>query len=123
MRLLPGTGLTNGAIRRAVAYRRMSDAGIELMAGLPKLTEDAIRSKLPTVKLGEDPFDGRPLRTDLRNGGIVIYSVGRDKVDHCGVEEAYEHGDQCLFLNGEFGTYRLIECKHPDLPWPRLTRP
>jgi hypothetical protein len=31
-----------------------------------------------------DPFDGKPLRYQLENGGFVVYSVGQDKTDNGG---------------------------------------
>ena len=49
---------------------------------LPERLEQVVPEFLPAVL--SDPFDGRPLRYEVRGEGYVIYSVGADLVDDRG---------------------------------------
>jgi len=51
---------------------------------LPKKLEDLVPDLLPQVP--KDPFDGQPLRYVVRDGEVVIYSIGRNRIDDGGDE-------------------------------------
>jgi len=51
---------------------------------LPEKLEDLVPDFLPEVP--EDPFDGKQLRYVVRNGELLIYSIGRNRIDNGGDE-------------------------------------
>jgi hypothetical protein len=53
---------------------------------LPENLAELVPAQLETVPL--DPFDGRPLRYKRLSPGYVVYSVGFDRVDDGGVDDA-----------------------------------
>ncbi len=55
----------------------------------PSALQDLVPEFLPA--LPTDPFDGKPLRFDRKNGQVIIYSVGEDRRDDGGETEARSH--------------------------------
>jgi len=76
------------SVARGTASRDAVDAviGVELFrrknGRLPESLEELAPDFIPQVPT--DPFDGLPLRYELRDDGYVIYSVGEDRQDDGG---------------------------------------
>jgi len=66
--------------RTAVAVERYRVA----TGQLPQDIADLVPTYIETAPL--DPFDGRPLRYEKRDGGYVVYSIGPDGTDDGGIE-------------------------------------
>lgn len=52
------------------------------LGAFPQTLDELIPDHLPTIPI--DPFDGKPLRYRIEDDGIVVYSIGRNKVDDLG---------------------------------------
>ncbi len=63
-------------------------------ASLEELMPDYI-SEIPL-----DPFDGEPLKITVVDDGIVIYSIGLNRIDENGRDHDFEDGDDITFCLG-----------------------
>jgi hypothetical protein len=87
--LTPAVMKVTEASARGEVLRDLALAGIaarryRLKHGeLPTKLTQLVPDFLPQVPL--DSFDGKPLRTSIKNGELVIYSVGKNLVDDGGV--------------------------------------
>jgi hypothetical protein len=83
-------GARNPAVCRAaaaaVAIRRLQLTKGRLPGELDELVPDYLGA------VPKDPYNGHPLHYALRDGEIIIYSVGRNLVDDGGLDEG-GHGD------------------------------
>jgi hypothetical protein len=93
-----GLALSNLALA-ATAYRA-GHGGYP--ATLDDLAPDYIK-EIPT-----DPFDGKPIKMAVVEGGVVLYSVGKDEKDDGGAEldSAKEKGDITFVLGLEYAERR-----------------
>ena len=64
----------------------------------PEKLSELVPEFLPAVP--PDPYDGRPLRPRRGEGGLVLYSVGRDRKDDGGrpMDEEKHEGDLAFRL-------------------------
>jgi hypothetical protein len=85
---------TRDLVRLAVAAR-----GYKAKHGkYPEKLADLVPDFIAEVPL--DPYDGRPMRLRREKGEIVIYSIGRDRVDDGGRpwDEQKQEGDLVFHL-------------------------
>lgn len=61
---------------------------------LPTSLADLTPRLLPSIPL--DPWDGQPLRLVVRDGSLVLYSIGADKLDHQGTPPPEGQGDTAI---------------------------
>lgn len=93
-----GLALSNLALA-ATAYR----AG---HGGYPATLDDLVPEYVKEIPT--DPFDGKPIKMAVVEGGVVLYSVGKDEKDDGGAEldSAKEKGDITFVLGLEYAGRR-----------------
>lgn len=101
----------------ADAKRRLAATGIAV-AGFqarnhryPKSLDELVPDYLPKIPL--DPWDGQPLRMRHADGGVILYSVGEDRVDDEGLGDLGEYisPDLPFHLGGAYPKHQL-DMKH-----------
>ena len=105
--LLPALQAAMAAGARGNATAQVTAAGIaaqrfRLKHGkLPARLEDLVPGFLPAVPM--DPFDGRPLRWVVKGDELVVYSIGRNRIDEGGTRPAEGAEGDVVFVLGKAG--------------------
>ncbi len=86
--LAPAVSAAGNAGARSQAVMHMVDALLACQRfklandSYPKTLEELVPGELPTVPT--DPFDGKPLRYEIRDGHPYLWSIGQDRTDNNG---------------------------------------
>src|SRR5215218_5867608 len=85
---------TRGLVRLAVAAAAHKAKHGRYPEKLAELVPEFLQEVPP------DPYDGRPIRLRRVEGGLVLYSVGRDRKDDGGrtMDETQQEGDRVFRL-------------------------